>query len=103
IVDPQEIGVVPTTRGILAFPDEFRKLEYSCIGCGKCTDVCPSGLSPYYIYQVLNSKNKRNLQLFDAQLCIGCGLCSYICPAKLDLQQAIARAASLTRQKEAVK
>lgn len=93
-----KIGISPTTRGILAFHNEFKKMEESCIGCGRCTNVCPQGLSPYYIYQVLNSRNKNNLQLFDADKCISCGLCSYICPAKLDLQQTVEKAAALTRK-----
>ncbi len=92
-----KIGISPTTRGILAFHDEFKKMEESCIGCGRCTNVCPQGLSPYYIYQVLNSKSKSNLLIFDADKCISCGLCSYICPAKLDLQQTVEKAAALTR------
>ena len=98
IVDPDKIGISPTTRGILAFHDEFKKLEHACIGCGRCTGVCPQGLSPYYIYQVLKSKKRKNLELFDADKCIVCGLCSYVCPAKLDLQQSIAFAADLTRK-----
>jgi electron transport complex protein RnfC len=70
-------------------------MGYSCIGCGRCTDVCPEGLSPYYIYKVVQSKRRRNLDLFDADRCTGCGTCSYICPAKLDLAQVVQRAARL--------
>ena len=93
----EKIGISPTTRGILAFHNEFKKMEESCIGCGRCTNVCPQGLSPYYIYQILNSRNKKNLLILDADKCISCGLCSYICPAKLDLQQTVEKAAAMTR------
>lgn len=100
ITDPDKVFVSATTRGILAFAEEFKNLGYSCIGCGRCTDVCPEGLSPYFIYKVMQTARKRNLSLADAELCTGCGTCSYVCPAKLDLAQVMARAAALTRARQ---
>lgn len=81
-----------TTRGILAFKEDFKDLGYTCIGCGKCSAVCPQGLNPYYINKFLNSGNMKMLDIFDIKACIGCGTCSYICPAKLDLSKTIVEA-----------
>lgn len=95
IIDPDTVYISPTTRGILAFAEEFRDMGYSCIGCGRCTHACPEGLSPCHIYKMMLSRRRRNLPLFDADRCTGCGTCSYVCPAKLDLAQVVQRAARL--------
>lgn len=100
IIDPDTVFISPTTRGILAFAEEFRDMGYSCIGCGRCSGVCPEGLSPYYIYKAMQARKTRNLALFDADRCTGCGTCSYVCPAKLDLAQVVQRAARLYQAKE---
>lgn len=100
ITDPDMVFVSASTRGILVFVDEFKEMGYSCIGCGRCTESCPEGLAPYFIYGVMHTKHKRNLAIADAQLCTGCGTCSYICPAKLDLAQVMAKAAALSRSRQ---
>ena len=35
------------------FKEDFKEMNFTCIGCGRCAKVCPEGLSPYYIYKFL--------------------------------------------------
>ena len=100
IDDPENVRVLSATRGILAFAEQFEDFGFSCIGCGRCVDVCPQGLSPYFIFKFLRAHQKAIAQQA-AQGCTCCGACSYICPAKLDLSHRIYLAASEgRRQKE---
>lgn len=89
IDDPDRYLAAPDTRGVLAFSDEFREYGFVCIACGRCTTVCPEGLSPYHIYKLIEHKQFDLLGRYDLELCNGCGACSYICPAKLNLSQVI--------------
>ena len=59
--------------------------SFECIGCGKCSDVCPVYLSPILIKIQYIDKNKNELKELKSMNCINCGLCSYICPSKVDL------------------
>ncbi len=95
--DPQNVRVLSATRGILAFADQFEDLGYSCIGCGRCVDVCPQGLSPYFINRFLRA-GKNRIAGQAALDCTFCGACSYVCPAKLDLSHSIYLAASEERR-----
>ena len=56
-----------------------------CIGCGKCSLVCPSKLTPTLIMKNYSLKNKEELNQLYAASCISCGLCSYVCPSRIDL------------------
>ncbi len=87
IVDGTDIPVLKSTKAILAFSDELSCESYACIGCGKCIDVCPEKLLPYYIYTYYLDNNIEKLYRLSADKCTECGCCSYICPAKIDLRQ----------------
>ena len=43
-----------------------------CIGCGRCTEVCPHG-----VFEIVEDKAK----VVDLDRCIECGACSLNCPA----------------------
>ena len=64
--------------------DKKNKLT-SCIKCGKCSDICPVGLSPVLIRQ--NLDNPKMLEKLGANRCISCGLCSYVCVAKIEIKE----------------
>lgn len=87
LVEGTDIPVLRSTKAILAFNEEFSYETADCIGCGKCIDVCPEKLLPYYIYTYYLDNNIEKLYRLSADKCTECGCCSYICPAKIDLRQ----------------
>ncbi len=86
-IDGTDTPVLRSTKAILAFSDELAYESVDCIGCGKCIDVCPEKLLPYYIYTYYLENNIEKLYRLSADKCIECGACSFICPAKIDLRQ----------------
>jgi len=51
-------------------------LAYSaeeCIGCGRCTEVCPHG-----VFDI----SEKKAFITDKDFCIECGACALNCPAK---------------------
>jgi len=44
-----------------------------CIGCGRCTEVCPHG-----VFDLCENKAR----IADKDLCMECGACALNCPAK---------------------
>ncbi len=92
ILDTENTLITHTTRAILAVRENQRDAHYTCIGCGRCEQVCPSGLNPMYIHRLVQTNYYAGLPLFDPQFCIGCGTCSYICPSKLEVATSVATA-----------
>lgn len=92
IIDPDNTLITHTTRAVLAFRENLRDAYYSCIGCGRCEQVCPVGLNPMYIYRFTQNSYFAPLRPFDAHLCTGCGTCSYVCPSKLNIAGTIGKA-----------
>ena len=44
-----------------------------CIGCGRCTEVCPHG-----VFDI----DERKARIVDKDSCMECGACALNCPAK---------------------
>jgi electron transport complex protein RnfC len=86
-----EVPVIKGTSGILVLnkKDAIRPEESNCIRCGKCVDVCPSGLQPFMISKNTLLGRYEEAEAFHAMDCIECGSCSFVCPAKRPLVDAI--------------
>ncbi len=58
----------------------------SCLRCGRCTTVCPMGLTPQLM---ADAAIAGDLERYEKKLygmdCIQCGSCSFACPAKRPL------------------
>ena len=83
---------LPLFRGdsaLTVMPLKKHNKLVDCINCGRCADVCPMGLAPYYITR--SSKKSGNLRAKQlcADLCIDCGACAYNCPARISLNEKI--------------
>lgn len=88
-LDLEHDVILPSTASVLALPS--KEIEESpCIKCGKCTENCPSKISPILIRE--NKDNKEALAHLNPEACIACGICSYICPAKILVRDAVQEA-----------
>jgi len=78
--------VTKTLNSVIINPYLKKQNEIKvCIGCGKCSYVCPSKLTPTQIMKNYSIKNTEELKQLKAINCVSCGLCSYICPSRIDL------------------
>jgi electron transport complex protein RnfC len=86
-----EVPVIKGTSGILVLnrKDAERPEESNCIRCGKCVDICPSGLQPLMISKNSLLGRYEEAEAFHAMDCIECGSCSFVCPSKRPLVDAI--------------
>lgn len=79
-VETAEVGVDMSTKTVVALTNYTVKTGLNCIGCGRCVQVCPQKLSPYYMYK----SSKRGIEsptlLKLAEKCTLCGCCSHVCP-----------------------
>jgi electron transport complex protein RnfC len=78
-----DIPVTKGTSGVLLIPgnESKRKPVQTCIRCGRCLEVCPMGLEPYFLMTISEKQVWDKAEDHHIMDCIECGSCSYICPA----------------------
>ena len=83
--------VTKGTSGVLILPQDvsIRPESYNCIRCGRCVSVCPMGLEPYLIKNMVVVKMFEELEKEGVLDCIECGSCAYTCPARVPLMDYI--------------
>ena len=81
------IPVTKGTSGILMLPDagSQRQPMQTCIRCGRCVQVCPMGLEPFFLMTVADKKLWERAEENKIMDCIECGSCSFTCPANRPL------------------
>lgn len=78
--------VTKTLNSIIINPYLRKQNEIEvCIGCGKCSYICPTKLTPTQIIKYYSLKDIEELKQLKSTSCISCGLCSYVCPSRIDL------------------
>lgn len=98
-INDDNIIVTKTLNSIIILPIIYKQGEIQqCIGCGKCSNICPMKLTPTQIMKKYLIKDIKQLKLLEPQLCIQCGLCSYICPSRLELTNSVLKAKELLRK-----
>ncbi len=98
IVSAGENGGIFRPKGSLwfSFPYFKRRITFRkgslrmkepvpCINCLACSDFCPSGLNPSYIYHYLITGNIDSAKNLNTASCILCGKCSFVCPSYLPI------------------
>lgn len=102
-----EVPVVKTTNGLTCLVEDgvelARKRVTHCLGCGRCTTVCPTGLLPGLM---ADAARKGDYERYEKKLygleCVACGSCTYICPANRPLTETFKRVkAEIMAQKRA--
>ncbi len=64
----------------------------TCIGCGRCVEVCHAELLPFEINRRFRSLHYERLTVLTPERCDGCNACSFICPCGIDLAAAVEEA-----------
>jgi len=77
---------------VIVLPKEVREVNPECMGCGKCSEVCPVFLSPIVIKETLENDSLEEVRTLRPNLCMECGLCSYVCPSRIELTEAVSKA-----------
>lgn len=74
---------------LTVMPLKKHSKSYHCVNCGRCAQVCPMELAPYFILRNSNKASEKIAKQLCAGMCIFCGACSYICPSRQPLGQKI--------------
>ena len=80
---------------------EAEEVMTNCLRCGRCTTVCPMGLTPQLM---CDAAEAGDLVRYEKKLygmdCIQCGSCSFACPAKRPLTLTFKQAKAEIQEKK---
>lgn len=80
-----DLIVNDTLGAVIVKPLPDTKPATACLGCGRCSDVCPVFLSPTEVQRALELEDYKALKDLNADKCIACGLCSHVCPSRIEI------------------
>ncbi len=86
-LDSDSAPVLKGTSGILALDEAAaaEPEEHDCIRCGRCVQVCPMGLAPFRLHNLIKRRQFDQARAEHVKDCIECGCCAYGCPAAIRL------------------
>ncbi len=78
-----------SSHGLYLLTDSATPLDenYTCINCGRCTQVCTADLQVHMIARFAEFNMLSDTKQYHPEACNGCGLCGYVCPAHRPLVQ----------------
>jgi len=84
---------VPVIKGTNAVIATSRSITCSadCIKCGRCVDVCPMELLPFYYPLLEKAGLMQDLLNYNVNHCIECACCDYVCPSGINITDAVRR------------
>ncbi len=85
------VPVIKATSGILCLKRESvpHHVEYTCISCGRCVNVCPMFLVPTRLSRAVDAGKFEMANEMNIMDCIECGSCAFECPSNIPLVQRI--------------
>ena len=72
--------VLADTRCVLAFTRHASRRTSSCIGCGRCNEVCGENVFVSEAARAVRRGRLEDALFYGAQRCIGCHACDVVCP-----------------------
>ena len=96
-----DFPIEKNTSGVLFLTKAETTLEEedTCLGCGKCVEICSCRLTPVLIAQALARNDLDDAIRCGLNDCVLCGTCSYICPARVQLVQKFKVGKMLARER----
>ncbi|GMR02414.1 MAG: electron transport complex subunit RsxC [Acidimicrobiia bacterium] len=94
------VPVIKPTTGILALSagESRQGTEVACIHCAWCVEVCPIGLMPYLLVDLIRYDEPLQADTYHIFDCFECGLCDYVCPSNIPLVEVIRGGKSSIRE-----
>jgi len=94
------VPVIKPTTGILALSAEESRQgsEIPCIHCAWCLEVCPIGLMPYLLVDLIRFDKPILADTYHVFDCFECGLCDYVCPSNIPLVEVIRSGKHIIRE-----
>ena len=82
-----DVPITKGSSGVLLFDEKESKRQESqnCIRCGKCVSVCPMGIEPYLLMNLVENEMWDEVEKNHALDCIECGSCMFTCPSQRPL------------------
>ncbi len=82
-----DVPITKGSSGVLLFEEKESKRQESqnCIRCGKCVSVCPMGIEPYLLMNLVENEMWDEVEKYHALDCIECGSCMFTCPSQRPL------------------
>lgn len=96
-----DFPIEKSTSGVLflTLSETTVEEEDTCLGCGKCLEICSCRLAPVLIVQALARNDLDEAIRCGLNDCVLCGTCSYICPARIQLVQKFKVGKQLVRER----